>query len=91
MTVSEFAISMYHCGLVKDTVSILCNEEVIYNGRMEFLRYANEEGVGERLWYADETVEEVIMKATPYILGNEPNYITTIKIRDTRKERGVTI
>lgn len=91
MTVSEFAISMHHCDIVKDEVNILCDGKIIYNDRMEFLRYANDEGMECRLWFADEIVEEVTMKAKEFIPGEVPDYITTLKIRDTRKERGVDL
>lgn len=39
MTVSDFAAAMYHCEVVKDNVRVIRNGEVLYDDRMEFLRY----------------------------------------------------
>lgn len=89
MTVSEFAIQMYHADIVKDKVIIFCDGEVLYNDRMEFLRYANERKT-DPLWFADEIIEGLFMAAMPYVPGDTyPEYSTVIMIKDTRKERGV--
>ena len=81
MTVSEFAIQMYYCDIVKDRVKVIRDGAVLYEDRMEFLRYAHEE-FPERMWFTGETIQEVKMVAD----GNTremdyvPDYITEIII-----------
>lgn len=81
MTVSEFAVQMYHCDIVKDKVMIFKDGERLYDGRMEFLRYAHEE-FPEKMWFAGERIQEVKMIAEDNVrtCGYVPDYFTIITI-----------
>lgn len=61
MTVSEFAIHIYHLGIIKDRVKVIQDTEVIYNDRMEFLRYASD--YDPKMKWVDKLVKKVEMEA----------------------------
>lgn len=80
MTISEFAIQMYYCGIVKDRVKVIRDGEVLYDDRMEFLRYAHE--YDEKMWFSDETIQKVVMIADGNVreLDYIPDYVNEITI-----------
>ena len=65
MTISEFACEMYHLGIVKDDVKVIEDNEVLYEGRMEHLRYEPDEL--EENWFTDKEILEVTMVADTYM------------------------
>lgn len=81
MTVSEFAVAMYGCEVIKDTVRIMKNGELLYADRMEFLRYAHEDNP-EKMWFAGETITTVMMIAEGNTKSDvlNPEYSTVIII-----------
>ena len=81
MTVSEFAVAMYGCEIVKDQAIIIRDGETLYNGRMEFLRYADEYDPKNK-WFAGERIQSIIMNAADDVRKCEycPDYITVITI-----------
>ena len=80
MTVSDFAVAMYGCDVVKDRVKVIRDGEVLYDDRMEFLRYAHE--INSNMWFAEETIQEVKMVADENVreLDYIPDYTTEIII-----------
>lgn len=82
MTVSEFACAMYGCDIVKDRVKITYKGEIIYDDRMEFLRYAHEDD--PKMWFTDKTIEGLSMLDMSGIKlnGYNPDYFTVIAIRE---------
>ena len=80
MTVSDFAIQMYNCEIVKDRTKVIRDGEVLYDGRMEFLRYAYEQD--EKMWFTDEPIQEVKMFADANVreIDYNPDYVTEIII-----------
>lgn len=79
MTVSDFAINMYHLDIIKDHVKIIRDDEVLYEDRMEFLRYAHERNP-EKMWFADAEIQEVKMVATHNVreIDWQSDYYTVI-------------
>lgn len=61
MTVSEFACAMYNCEIVKDRVVVKRDDEVLYDDRMEFLRYAYE--FNKNMQWTKNLIQEVKMVA----------------------------
>lgn len=80
MTVSEFAIQMYNCYIIKDRVKVVRDGEVLYDNRMEFLRYAHE--YDKKMWFVDETIQEIKMVADEDVreIDYNPDYTTEIII-----------
>ena len=80
MTVSEFAIQMYNCEIIKDRVKVVRDSEVLYDNRMEFLRYAHE--YDKKMWFVDETIQEIKMVADEDVreIGYKPDYTSEIII-----------
>lgn len=80
MTVSEFAIQMYNCEIIKDRVKVVRDSEVLYDNRMEFLRYAHEHD--KKMWFVDETIQEIKMVADEDVreIDYNPDYTTEIII-----------
>lgn len=80
MTVSDFAIQMYHCDIIKDRVKVIRDGEVLYNDRMEFLRYAHE--YDKKMRFTNETIQEVKMIADANVreIDYNPDYVTEIFI-----------
>ena len=80
MTVSEFAIQMYNCEIIKDRVKVVRDSEVLYDNRMEFLRYAHE--YDKKMWFVDETIQEIKMVADEDVreIDYNPDYTTEIII-----------
>lgn len=74
MTVEEFAISMYQNEIIKDRVIVL-NEsgDQIYDGRMEFLRFAEKE-----FPFINQKIKLVTMLSTDGVW-----YTTVITVFDT--------
>ena len=65
MTVSEFAVAMYGCEVVKDRVIVHDSNDdmkLLYDGRMEFLRYAHE--FDPDMTFTNREVFSVAMLAT---------------------------
>lgn len=84
MTVSDFACAMYGCDIVKDTVMVMRDDKVIYNDRMEFLRYGYELK-DPNMKFTAETIQRVSIVADGNArelkkLGLCPDYITVIVI-----------
>ena len=83
MTVSEFAVAMYGCDVIKDKVLVLDSKEnydIIYDDRMEFLRYANE--FDPKMAFANREVLAVKMEAAYIPKPGEcvGDYLTIITI-----------
>lgn len=80
MTVSEFAIQMYNCEIIKDRVKVVRDGEILYDNRMEFLRYAHE--YDKKMWFVDETIREIKMVADEDVreIDYNPDYTTEIII-----------
>lgn len=80
MTVSEFAIQMYNCEIIKDRVKVVRDGEILYDNRMEFLRYAHE--YDKKMWFVDETIQEIKMVADEDVreIDYNPDYTTEIII-----------
>lgn len=81
MTVSDFAIAAYGLDIIKDHVKIIRDGEVLYEDRMEFLRYAHEYSP-EKMWFADAEIQEVKMTATHNVreIDFQSDYYTIIVI-----------
>lgn len=81
MTVSEFAVQMYWCNVTKDRVKIFRDDKLLYDDRMEFLRYAHE-NFPEKMWFAGETIQKITIMADGNVRELEylPDYITEIFI-----------
>ena len=81
MTVSEFAVAMYGCDIVKDRVVVMDNDKILYDDRMEFLRYVCEDNP-RTMWFAGKYIKSVTMTATEDPNGLEylPDYIAVIHI-----------
>lgn len=65
MNVSEFAVAMYGCEVVKDRVMVHDSNndmKLLYDGRMEFLRYAHE--LDQGMAFTNREVLSVSMLAT---------------------------
>lgn len=80
MTVSNFACAMYHCDIIKDRVVVLRDEKIIYDDRMEFLRYASDHNP-EMAWVND-FIQEVKIVAEENVREIEYccDYYTEIRI-----------
>ena len=83
MTVSEFAIQMYGCEIIKDTCIVIKDTKFVYEGRMEFLRYAHEND--EDMLFTNEVIKKVEMycadaRIVSKKLSYTPDYITIIYI-----------
>ena len=82
MTVSEFAIQMYYLEIIKDRTRVIRDGEVLYDDRMEFLRYAHEDSP-EKMWFAGATIQKISMHADVENVREykyQPDYITDIYI-----------
>ena len=65
MTISEFAYEMYQLDIIKDDVKVIEDDEVLYEGRMEHLRYEPNEL--EENWFTNKEILEVSMVADTYV------------------------